>query len=122
MPRHPVHVIRVGKGLQGTLLVSYSGILLVVTLLVQGAGHGRTNLAPFEDIQRLVLRAGHGGYLSNAFLYAIVGIVDAVEALAGGAPPNGAAPGELPPSATGASPGTGRPARAARRQRPGPQP
>jgi glycopeptide antibiotics resistance protein len=73
--RHPVHTIRVGKGLQGALLVSYSCVLLVVTLLVQGAGHGRTNLAPFEDIQRLVLRAGHGGYLSNAFLYAIVGIV-----------------------------------------------
>ena len=54
--------------------------------------------------------------------HAIVGIVDAVEALAGGAPPNGASPGELPPSATGASPGSGRPARAARRQRPRPQP
>jgi ethanolamine utilization protein EutN len=54
--------------------------------------------------------------------HAIVGIVDAVEALAGGAPPSGAAPGELPPSATGPAPGTRHPARAARRQRPGPQP
>ena len=67
--------IRVGKGTQGTLLVAYSCVVLAVTLLVQGGGHVRSNLAPFEDIQRLVLRAGRGGYLSNAFLYAIVGIV-----------------------------------------------
>jgi glycopeptide antibiotics resistance protein len=70
-----VRTIRVGKGLQGTLLVAYSCVLLVVTLLVQGGGKVRTNLAPFEDVQRLVARAGHGGYLSNSFLYAIVGIV-----------------------------------------------
>jgi glycopeptide antibiotics resistance protein len=67
--------IRVGKGAQGALLVGYSCVVLVVTLLVQGGGPVRTNLAPFEDIQRLVLRAGKGGYLSNAVLYAIVGIV-----------------------------------------------
>jgi glycopeptide antibiotics resistance protein len=70
-----VRTIRVGKGVQGTLLLAYSGVLLVVTLLVQGGGKVRTNLAPFEDIQRLAQRAGHGGVLSNAFLYAIVGIV-----------------------------------------------
>jgi glycopeptide antibiotics resistance protein len=71
----PVRTIRVGKGMQATLLLSYSWLVLVVTLVVQGGGPVRTNLAPFEDIQRLIVRAGHGGYLSNAFLYAIVGIV-----------------------------------------------
>jgi glycopeptide antibiotics resistance protein len=70
-----VRTIRVGKGLQGALLVAYSCVLLGVTLLVQGGGKVRTNLAPFEDIQRLATRTGHGGYLSNSFLYAIVGIV-----------------------------------------------
>ncbi len=40
------------------------------------AGRGlRTNLAPFEDIARILVRAGHGGVLSNAFVYAVVGIV-----------------------------------------------
>jgi glycopeptide antibiotics resistance protein len=70
-----VRTIRVGKGLQATLLISYTCVLLAVTLFVQGGGHVRTNLAPFEDIQRLVLRAGRDGYLSNAILYAVVGIV-----------------------------------------------
>ena len=70
-----MRAIRVGKGLQGSLLVAYSCVLLGVTLLVQGGGKVRTNLAPLEDVQRLAARAGHGGYLSNAFLYAIVGIV-----------------------------------------------
>ncbi len=75
MSRVPVRTYRVGKGTQGALLVAYSCVLLGVTLLVQGGGKVRTNLAPFEDIQRLALRAGHGGVFSNAFLYAIVGIV-----------------------------------------------
>ncbi len=69
-----MRTIRVGKGLQGTLLVAYSCVLLGVTLLVQGGGKVRTNLAPFEDVQRLVARAGHGGYLSNSLMYAILGI------------------------------------------------
>jgi glycopeptide antibiotics resistance protein len=69
-----VRTIRVGKGLQGVFLVTYSCVLLGVTLLVQGGGKVRTNLAPFEDVQRLAARASRGGYLSNAFLYAILGI------------------------------------------------
>lgn len=70
-----VRTIRVGKGLQGTLLASYSCVVLALTLFVQGGGRVRTNLAPFEDVQRLVSRAGRDGYLSNAILYAVVGIV-----------------------------------------------
>ena len=69
-----MRTVRVGKGLQGTLLVSYSCVVLFVTLFVHGGGHVRTNLAPFEDIQRLVLRAARDGYLSNAILYAVVGL------------------------------------------------
>jgi glycopeptide antibiotics resistance protein len=72
---YAVRTIRVGKGVQGALLAAYSVLLLTVTLVVQGGGPVRTNLAPFDDIQRLILRAGRGGYLSNAFFWAIVGIV-----------------------------------------------
>ena len=78
-----MRTFRVGKGVQAALVASYSGLLLAVTLLVQGGGAVRTNLAPFEDIQRLILRAGRGGYLSNAFLYAIVGIVGNLAMFAG---------------------------------------
>ncbi len=67
--------VRLGKKTQGLLLVGYTAVLLAVTLLVKGGSGVRTNLAPFEDIARILLRAGHGGVLSNAFVYAIVGII-----------------------------------------------
>lgn len=70
-----MRVIRVGKTTEGALLVAYSAALLALVLLVKGGSGVRTNLAPFEDIGRLVQRAGHGGVLSNAVVYAIVGIV-----------------------------------------------
>jgi glycopeptide antibiotics resistance protein len=70
-----MRVVRVGKKTEGALLVAYTALLLVLTLLVKGGSGVRTNLAPFEDIARLVLRAGRGGFLSNAVVYAIVGIV-----------------------------------------------
>ncbi|MGA7989819.1 MAG: VanZ family protein [Thermoanaerobaculia bacterium] len=70
-----MRVVRVGKRTEGALLVLYTAVLLVLTLLVKGGSGVRTNLAPFEDIARLVLRAGRGGFLSNAFVYAIAGIV-----------------------------------------------
>ncbi len=70
-----MRTVRVGKKAQGLILLVYTAALLTVTLLVKGGTGVRTNLAPFEDIARIVLRAGHGGVLSNAFLYAIVGIV-----------------------------------------------
>jgi glycopeptide antibiotics resistance protein len=69
-----VRTLRVRKTTQGFLLAAYSTLLLVITLLVQG-GHGvRSNLAPFDDIRRLVARASRGDVLSNAFLFAVVGI------------------------------------------------
>ncbi len=70
-----MRVVRVGKAAEGALLLVYTALLLALTLLVKGGSGVRTNLAPFEDIARLVLRAGHGGFLSNAFVYAVVGIV-----------------------------------------------
>jgi glycopeptide antibiotics resistance protein len=70
-----MRAVRVGKRTQGVLLLGYTAVLLTLTLAVKGGSGVRTNLAPFEDIARLVARAGHGGVLSNAFLYAIVGIV-----------------------------------------------
>ncbi len=70
-----MRTLRLGKKTQGLLLVGYTAVLLAVTLLVKGGSGVRTNLAPFEDIARIVVRAGHGGVLSNAFVYAVVGIV-----------------------------------------------
>lgn len=70
-----MRVVRLGKRAQAALLVGYTAVLLAVTLAVKGGSGVRTNLAPFEDIARLVTRAGHGGMLSNAALYAVVGIV-----------------------------------------------
>jgi glycopeptide antibiotics resistance protein len=69
-----MRIIRVGKGMQAFLLGSYTVALLTVTLLVQGGRGVRTNLAPFDDIQRLVARASRGDVLSNGFLYAVIGI------------------------------------------------
>ncbi|HQQ78210.1 MAG TPA: VanZ family protein [Thermoanaerobaculia bacterium] len=70
-----MRVVRIGKKTEGLLLVVYTAVLLAVTLLVKGGSGVKTNLAPFEDIARIVVRAGHGGVLSNAFVYAVVGIV-----------------------------------------------
>ncbi|HEV8267964.1 MAG TPA: VanZ family protein [Thermoanaerobaculia bacterium] len=67
-------VVRVGKKAQAALLLTYSVALLVVTLVVQGGNGVRVNLEPFADVKRLVDRVSRGDVLSNAFLYAIVGI------------------------------------------------
>jgi len=66
--------VRVGKVAQGLLLVFYTSALLVLTLLVQGRPGVRTNLAPFEDLQRLSNLATRRGILSNVFLFAASGI------------------------------------------------
>ena len=70
-----MRVVRIGKKTEGLLLVVYTAVLLAVTLLLKGGSGVRSNLAPFEDIARILVRAGHGGGLSNAFVYAVVGIV-----------------------------------------------
>ena len=66
--------LRIGKGAQGLLLAIYTTLLLAVTMLVQGGPGVRTNLAPFEDVKRLMARASRGDVFSNGFLYAVVGI------------------------------------------------
>ncbi|HEY3350644.1 MAG TPA: VanZ family protein [Thermoanaerobaculia bacterium] len=70
-----MRVVRIGKKTEALLLVVYTAVLLALTLLLKGGSGVRTNLAPFEDIARILVRAGHGGVLSNAFVYAVVGIV-----------------------------------------------
>jgi glycopeptide antibiotics resistance protein len=69
-----VRTIRLTKGAEGVLLGSWTVVLLFVTMLLQGGSGVRTNLAPFEDVMRLAYRASRGGVLSNAFLYALIGI------------------------------------------------
>ena len=70
-----MRVVRIGKTTEGALLLVYTAVLLAVTLLVKGGSGLRTNLAPLEDIARILVRAGHGVVFSNAFVYAVVGIV-----------------------------------------------
>ena len=66
--------IRVGKVVQGILLGACTAVVLALTLLVQGRPGVRTNLAPFEDLQRLSSLASRRGMLSNGVLFAVVGI------------------------------------------------
>lgn len=70
-----VKAVRVSKGTQAVLFLLYTALLLLVTLAVQGGPGVKTNLDPFEDVRRLMTRAKSGDVLSNAFLYAVVGLV-----------------------------------------------
>lgn len=69
--------------MQGALLTVYTAGVLVVTLLVQGGRPGRTNLAPFEDVRRLVDQVRRGELLSSRVLYAALGIAGNVALFAG---------------------------------------
>ena len=69
-----MNTVRIGKVAQGLLLALYTSAVLVLTLLVQGRPGVRTNLAPFEDLQRLSNLATRRGILSNVFLFAVSGI------------------------------------------------
>lgn len=66
--------VRVGKVAQGILLGACTALILALTLFVQGRPGVRTNLAPFEDLQRLSALANRRGMLSNVFLFAVAGI------------------------------------------------
>ena len=70
-----MRTVRIGKVGQGVLLATCTGAVLAVTLLVEGRPGVRTNLAPFEDLQRLLVLATRRGVLSNVVLFAVVGIV-----------------------------------------------
>jgi glycopeptide antibiotics resistance protein len=64
----------VGKGAQGALLSAYTVLLLVGTLVLQGAHEVRTNLVPFEDLSRILVGAGKAGLLSNRVAYALAAL------------------------------------------------
>ncbi len=65
---------RIGKGMQALLLVSHTCLILAVTLLFEGSRPAGTNLAPFEDLGRLLLHARRGQLLSTRFLFGALGI------------------------------------------------
>jgi glycopeptide antibiotics resistance protein len=69
-----VKTIRIGKVAQGILLAAFTATILVVTILVEGRPGVRTNLAPFEDLQRLSSIATRRGILSNGFLFEVTGL------------------------------------------------
>lgn len=56
------------------VLASYSAAVLVLTLLVEGPRNPGANLAPFQDVERLVARARAGEFLTSRFLLALGGI------------------------------------------------
>ncbi len=65
----------VGKGMQAFLLLAYTALVLVGTLLVEGRPGVVTNLVPFEDLVRLKASAGRAGVLSSRFLLGLLGLV-----------------------------------------------
>lgn len=67
--------IVLGKAAQGGLLFAYTAVLLAGTLLVQGARETRTNLVPFQDLERIVTGAGRAGILSNRVLYGVAALL-----------------------------------------------
>ena len=66
--------LRVPKAVQLLALSAWAAFVLAVTLLVEGGRELRTNLAPFEDIGRLMARARAGEFLTSRFLLALGGI------------------------------------------------
>lgn len=66
--------MRVGKPFQGLLLGILTAAALAVTLFLPAEGKAGTNLAPFEDVGRLLLRARRGEVLSGPFLLGLAGI------------------------------------------------
>lgn len=67
--------IVVGKGMQAFLLLAYTALVLVGTLLVEGRPGVVTNLVPFEDLARLKASAGRAGVLSSRFVLGFLGLV-----------------------------------------------
>jgi len=64
----------VGKGSQGVALAAMTLLILTVTLLLDGGRPVGTNLAPFEDLARLLHKAQRGKLLSVLFTSGAVGI------------------------------------------------
>jgi glycopeptide antibiotics resistance protein len=66
--------IRVVKGWQGVMLAGMTCLILAITLFVEGRRPAGTNLAPFEDLGRLLIHAHRGELLSARFLIGALGI------------------------------------------------
>jgi glycopeptide antibiotics resistance protein len=67
--------VRVGKAWQAFLLGSTTCVILALTLLVEGRRPVGTNLAPFEDVGKLLLHSRRGDLFSGRFLLGALGIV-----------------------------------------------
>ena len=64
----------VGKAWQGAALAAMTLLILCVTLLLDGGRRVGTNLAPFEDLARILHKAQRGQLLSVLFTSGAVGI------------------------------------------------
>jgi len=69
-----VRRVVLGKGIQGTLLFTYTALVLAGTLLVEGRPGVVTNLVPFDDLARLKASAGRAGVLSSRFVVGLLGL------------------------------------------------
>ena len=67
--------VRIGKGWQATLLAATTAVILALTLLVEGKRPVGTNLAPFEDVGRLLLQSRREDLFSARFILGALGIV-----------------------------------------------
>ncbi len=67
--------VRVGKVWQAVLLGSTTCVILALTLLVEGRRPVGTNLAPFEDVGRLLLHSQRGDLFTGRFIFGALGIV-----------------------------------------------
>jgi glycopeptide antibiotics resistance protein len=70
-----MRTLKVGKPAQLTLLLTYTAVILLLTLAFEGRDSGvRTNLQPFESVERLMLRVQGGEYFSSRVLLIFLGI------------------------------------------------
>lgn len=70
-----MRTLKVGKPAQLTLLLTYTAVILLLTLAFEGRDSGvRTNLQPFESVERLMARVQGGEYFSSRVLLIFLGI------------------------------------------------
>ena len=67
--------VKVGKVWQAALLATTTCVILALTLFVEGRRPVGTNLAPFEDVGRLLLHSRRGDLFSGRFILGALGIV-----------------------------------------------
>jgi glycopeptide antibiotics resistance protein len=67
--------VRIGKAPQAVLLGVTTCVILALTLLVEGRRTVGTNLAPFEDVGRLLMHSRRGDLFTARFVFGALGIV-----------------------------------------------